>query len=100
MNTQIIQACPNVKHVDNLANYDTRPNRDLKDLTAVLKEKSLVSFSESLSHDSTLRKVCKSELSLLRHLAELAKASITPHPWIPPVRGPKRRNHPLLPGTS
>lgn len=44
INTHIIQACPNVKHIDILGNYDSYPNLAPLNLTTVLKEKSLVSF--------------------------------------------------------
>lgn len=44
INTHIIQACPNVKHIDNLGNYDSYPTPAPMNLMTVLKEKSLVSF--------------------------------------------------------
>lgn len=71
INTQIIQACPNVKHVENLANYDLYPNPDLKNLTAVLKEKSLLCLS--LTHDGIVTNICKSELSLYDILSSWPK---------------------------
>lgn len=62
VNTHIIQLCPNLKRLNNLGNYDSYPNPALKNLTTVLKEKSLVSFC--LTQDGVLGNASVAQLNL------------------------------------